>query len=522
MKQTSDRDRSLIRPIDARKLASIVEGRWEIEPSEDWHYKGLCYREERYLPGHLLVSKDEGYRYGVTASLLRNRTEHAGILAAEGSQVSATTMPVLRVDSARNALVRLGAYLRSRTSTPVLAVTGSVGKTSSSYLLQHLLSHKGRVGANGQSNYSDGVISEMANLHAVDYLVIEASLAALGEATALLKPHVALLTHVSPAHVESRLDIIRLTRTKASIFRDLAPGGTAVINRDITYFDEAVAIAKDSSANIVTFGEHPDADFRLKDYEASSQKTVALIRGEEAEYTLGLRGRHMAVNSLGVLAAANAIGLNWTELLPYCGTARQVPGRGSVESLNVSGKRLLLIDDAYNASPASMRAAFDNLASTPPQGNGRRIAVLADMLELGDESPNYHRALAEPLVKCGADKIYLVGEMMNHLWQQLPPNVRGPKARSAKELFSALTSDLRDGDVILVKGSHGTNIREVVRDLRYLTLIPDFNGAGSTIFPLLKAAATWAEPRLPGPVSRWTSWQLKKLVERRNLPERRA
>lgn len=369
--------------------------------------------------------------------------------------------------------------------------------------------------ANGQFNYSDGIVCEVGNLGEADYAVIEASLQGLGEATAILKPHVAVLTQISPVHLGRSGSLLALAKNKASLFNDLAPGGTAIINRDIAYFDQVLEIARATAKTVLTFGEHVEADFKLVSYNASRQRISAHIIGEDIEYELGLRGRHMAINSLGVLAAAHAVGVEWKPLLAHFASARSVAGRGALEHLDIAGVRVSMIDDAYNASPAAMESAFETLAATAPSGNGRRIAVLADMLELGDDSVEDHRRLAGPLLESDVDKVYLAGEMMKCLWEELPRVVRTPVPKKTGGLLLPLVSNLKDGDVILLKGSHGTGMHLLAVDLRYLALVPGLKGAGPRVFILLRNMVRRIEPYAPTPLKRWALWQINKFMKRK-------
>lgn len=436
-----------------------------------------------------------------------------GVILAHDSPSGRLPVPVLRVRSIPPAIRNLGRYVRAHVQTPSVAVTGSVGKTSSCHLLRHLLGAE-RVTTNGQNNMTDGVAFETANLVDSDYLVAEVELRAIGEATDILSPFAAILTWVSPVHVRKHFDARALTERKAAIFRSLRPGGTAIINRDIQHFDLALDIARSAGARVLTFGEHPEADYQLLAYQSGEQQVRAKIAGETVTYALGLSGHHMAVNSLGCLAAAEAVNCSRSELLPRLASARPHPGRGDVTRLTIRKARITLIDDAYNASPASMEAAFRNLGETKPSGNGRRIAVLADMLELGEESAVYHRALARPLQEAGIDCVYLAGQMMVELWKELPETMRASLSTTPVGILGPLVNDLGDGDVVLIKGSHGTLIHRLVDDLRFLAAVGWMGPAGVPALLSAKAIASRLEEHLPDAVARWVDWQVRKIAKR--------
>lgn len=500
--------------IDADKFAAIVGGTWNRKPGANWRYRGLCWHSDAYLPGRVILARSDGFRYGVDLTALSDVVMNTAVIIC-GDRPTKLQVPVLHVNSIYRATRQLAAYIRAETNATVIAFTGSVGKTSSCHLLCELLSQKGSVTTNGQYNYPDGIACETANFGEVDYAVIEASLQGLGEATTTLSPNVAVLTNLSPVHIDLAGSLLALADMKARLFKDLAPGGTAVINRDIAHFDHVLNIARQTAATVLTFGEHVDADFRLTDYDVSCQWVKACVLGQNIEYQLGLHGHHMALNSLGVLAAIHAAGANWKSSVGHLVAVVAVSGRGKVEHLSIAGVRITLIDDAYNASPAAMEAAFTTLETTASSERGRPIAVLADMLELGDDAVQYHRQLGKALLKSRVDKVYLAGELVRYLWQELPRTVRQPVRRNTGRLLRPLIADLRDGDVVLFKGSHGTNMHKLVADIRYLSLMPHWGGAGVVVFVSIIRVVRRLEPYAPLRAKKWLTWQLAKLSQRK-------
>lgn len=505
--------------ICADTFADITQGYWVVHPSIEWRFSGLCWHWDAYKPKRVVVAKSEGFRYGVDVSSLKADMIGAGVIVDGGSLLPKVAVPLLRVDSVPEAIRKLASYLRSNTKTPVVAVTGSVGKTSSCRLLCNLLGYAGRVTTNGQFNYADGIVCEMGNLAAVDFAVIEASLQGLGEATTILKPHVAVLTQITPGHLDQCGSLLDLAKKKARLFSCLPPGGAAIINRDVPYFDHVLEIARAADATVVTFGEHADADFHLSGYDASVQCVRARILGEDVDYKLGMRGRHMAINSLGALAATRAVGADWRSVLPRCASAQSVTGRGKQNDLEIAGVRISVIDDTYNASPAAMMAAFELLAASIPKDNGRRIAVLSDMLELGDDSERYHRKLAVPLLDAGVEKVYLAGMFMSSLWDELPEGKKGFMSKKTSELLHPLVRNLRNGDVILLKGSHSTEMYNIAADLRYLSFLPNLQGASLPIYIAANAITRRMAPYIPSNIRRRIAWQFEKFMNKRRLSD---
>ncbi len=503
--------------LDAPALARITGGHWQHPPSADWRYGGLCFSAFDHFPGQLVLVRTGQMEYGVAPERLTARLGRGGLLVAPDVELpSRSCYPVLRVESVPDALRALVAHLRASTDTIAVAVTGSVGKTSSCALLRHLLSARASVRSNGQKNFHDGVLCQAANLGTSDFLVVEVSLQALvQDATATLRPQVALLTHVSPVHADLHSGLVELTEKKAGLFADLPEGGTAVVNRDIEHFERAERIARDAGAKVVTFGESEASDFRLLAYDAATRTVRARFRTEEASYRLGLPGRHMALNSLGVLAAAQAAGVAWQSLLEHCATVRPAMGRSGIETLRVCGRRVTVIDDSYNASPASMRAAFGLLASLQPAPGARRIAVLGDMLELGADSQRQHEALAEPLLEGGIDSVLLCGEAMRALRDRLGASSHVQWFESPDRILEPLARGLRQGDVLLFKGSHGSEVREVAAGLRLLGLVPapfaSWHQWGVSAFFSARSALERTQARVPAPLGRWVRWQFRKL-----------
>lgn len=503
--------------MDAATLAEITGGRWTVLPPASWRYGGLCFSAFDHANGQLVLLRTAQMEYGVPLERLNARLARGGLLAAPDVDLSTISAPVLRVESVPDALRALVARLRSGTNTIALAVTGSVGKTSSCHLLAHLLRRHGSVRSNGQKNFHDGVLCQAANLGTADFLVVEVSLQALVQnATSALRPHVALLTHVSPVHADLHSGLAELTEKKARLLADLPPDGTAVVNRDLEHFDRAERIARASGARVVTFGVHETSDFRLLSYDAASRMVTARFGREPVRYRLGLPGRHMALNSLGVLAAVQAAGVPWRTVLDDCESIRPAMGRSGIEALHVCGRRVTVIDDSYNASPASMQAAFALLASLQPAPGGRRVAILGDMLELGADSRAQHEALAEPLLAADVDAVLLCGDEMRALRDRLAgAGCPVQWFESTHGMLEPLARSLRDGDVLLFKGSYGSDVREVAAELRLLRLVPSplpsFQQPVVSTFLSLQRALERAQTRVPAPVGRWVRWQFRKL-----------
>lgn len=400
-----------------------------------------------------------------------------GASAAVVSRENAATFadrPVWIVDDVLGAMVALGRAARARTGARIAAITGSVGKTGSKEALRTILARQGATHASVASyNNHWGVPLTLARMpQPTRFGIFEIGMNNAGEIAplvAMVRPHVALVTTVAPVHLENLGSIEAIADEKASIYGGLEPGGTAVINRDNDQFDRMLAVAEASPAGrIVTFGEHAQADVRLTRLIARADMSVveADVHGTPVTYRLGSPGRHVALNSLGVLATALALGADLALCALAFAEVTPPSGRGAQVRLPAPGGEITLLDESYNANPASMRAAFDVLGQTPVGLRGRRIVVLGDMLELGPEGPAMHAALAPAIEEARIDVVFAAGPLMKSLWQVLPLEKRGHWAPTAEDLAGVVTGALRAGDVVTVKGSNGSRTHAIVAALR--------------------------------------------------------
>ncbi len=395
------------------------------------------------------------------------------VIARAKRAMFADDAPLLIVDDVLDALRDLARASRARTEAKIIAVTGSVGKTGTKEALRLALSADGETHASAASyNNHWGVPLSLARCPAdVRYAVFEIGMNHAGEITplvALVRPHVAIVTTVEPVHLEYFGSVEKIADAKAEIFTGLEPGGAAVINRDNNQYQRLAAAAKAAGVtNIVTFGEHAEAKARLvrQALKSDSSCVHADILGDDVTYKLGAPGRHLVMNSLAVLAAASLAGADLAHAALALSKLRAPVGRGARLTLTVSGGRALLIDESYNANPASMAAAIALLGQADIGPQGRRIAVLGDMLELGAEGERLHAAIAEAVAANKVDLVYCSGPLMHSLWQALPSGRRGGYAETAAQLEPAVLAAIRAGDAVMVKGSFGSKMGPIVKAL---------------------------------------------------------
>ncbi len=385
---------------------------------------------------------------------------------------------LLLVDDVLDALCDLARAARARTGAKIIAVTGSVGKTGTKEALRLALSADGETHASAASyNNHWGVPLSLARCPAdVKYAIFEIGMNHAGEITPLVKmvrPHVAIVTTVEPVHLEYFGSVEKIADAKAEIFLGVEPGGAAVINRDNAQYERLATAAKAAGVNtIVRFGEDASCEARLMRFvlRADTSCVHADILGHEVHYKLGAPGRHLIGNSLAVLAAASLAGADLALAALALGKLRAPTGRGARIILHPSGGEALLIDESYNANPASMAAAIALLGQSetgklPNGSGGRRIAVLGDMLELGGDGERLHRALAADLEAAKVDLVYCSGPLMRSLFEALPSARRGGYAGTASELEPAVLDAIRPGDAVMVKGSFGSKMASIVKAL---------------------------------------------------------
>ena len=385
----------------------------------------------------------------------------------------AADAPLLVVDDVLEGLRDLARAARARFKGQVIAVTGSVGKTSTKEALRLALGADGETHASAASyNNHWGVPLSLARCPAsAKYAVFEIGMNHAGEITPLTQmtmPHVAIVTTVEPVHLEYFGSVEKIADAKAEIFLGLVPGGAAVINRDNDQYARLDAAARAAKVSrIVTFGADTRAEARLVRHalQADSSTVEAVILGTPVTYKLGAPGRHIVMNSLAVLAAASLAHADLAVAALALGRLKAAVGRGARIPLGFPNGEALLIDESYNPNHASMKAEIALLGQAEIGPQGRRIAVIGDMLELGDLGPRLHAELEQSLAENNIDLVYCAGPLSRALWEALPPNRRGGYAETAAALETAVIGAVRAGDALMVKASNGSKMGPLVKAL---------------------------------------------------------
>ncbi|PPD46235.1 MAG: UDP-N-acetylmuramoylalanyl-D-glutamyl-2, 6-diaminopimelate--D-alanyl-D-alanine ligase [Methylocystis sp.] len=389
---------------------------------------------------------------------------HATDLAGSG--------PLFVVKDVQRSLELLGMRARDRSSALVAAITGSVGKTSTKDMTRLMLSHFGATHASVASyNNQWGVPLTLARMPAGSrYGVFELGMNHAGEIAGLVaqvRPHVAVVTKVAAVHLEHFESVDGIADAKAEIFSGLE-GGVAIINRDDEYYERLAAAAAQTAGHVFGFGESEDAQARLLSYRQLDDgcEVEAQVLDRRLSYRIGAPGKHIALNSLAALLVAVVFDLNLEKAAAALADFAPPSGRGQRETLSSGNGDFTLIDESYNANPTSMRAAFELLGATAPGAGGRRIAVLGDMLELGPQAGELHAELAADLSRANVDYLFTAGPLMQRLYYAAPEAMRAAHRATAMELEEAVLSEIRAGDVVMIKGSNGSKMSRIVAALK--------------------------------------------------------
>ncbi|WP_375695477.1 UDP-N-acetylmuramoyl-tripeptide--D-alanyl-D-alanine ligase [Bartonella sp. AC66GZZY] len=382
--------------------------------------------------------------------------------------------PLIVVPDVLQALEQLAQAARKRSRAKIIAITGSVGKTTTKEALKQALATAGNVHANLASlNNCWGVPLTLARMPMEsDYGIFEIGMNHRDEIRPLVKlvcPHIALITHICAGHMGFFKDLEEIAKAKAEIFEGLDEEGIAILNADSDFFSYLVQKAKKCGVKkILSFGGTKDADYQARDIRLLTDSSSMIVRigGRDKEVQIGAPGRHIVQNSLGVIAACDAMGV---ELEPVFLSFRHFSsqkGRGVRYRLSLSnGGEFYLIDESYNANPASMRAALELLATGPVGKGGRRIAILGDMLELGEYSEKLHRDLIKPIRLSGANPVFLFGEAMKSLVSDLSAGVKVHYAENIEKILPLLLAEISPGDLLMIKSSNSLCSSNIVTAL---------------------------------------------------------
>ena len=446
---------------------------------QTWEARGVSIDSRTLAVGDLFVSltgpAHDGHDH-VAAAFAAGAS--AAIVSRQPSQLSPDA-PLIFVEDTLVALQALGRAGRDRARGKIIAVTGSVGKTGTKEMLRLALGAVGNTYANpGSLNNHWGLPLALACLPPeADYGIFEMGMNHAGELAALAalaRPDIAVITTIEAVHLEFFASTETIADAKAEVFQGMNEKGIVILNRDNAHYARLAAAAKAKGIKkILSFGKDSKADARLIDVVAlpGGNSVRAIVQGNKISYRIGAAGAHVALNSLGALLAC-VVASGKTEEGAAALTHYAPPkGRGATQAVSLpNGDCFTLIDESYNASPASVRAALCVLADCVPVKSGRRLLVLGDMGELGETSPALHTALVPAIINAGIDSVFCCGEMMRHLYDVLPEALRGAYAPNSAALALLVAQDICADDVVSVKGSNSMKLSLVIDALKALAL----------------------------------------------------
>jgi len=441
--------------------SSTVDEITEGTSSEPWVCSGISIDTRTIEKGDLFVALkgETGDGHAFLQDALKK-----GAAAALISEAIGAPLPLLRVQDTLKALEKLAIASRERCSALRIAVTGSVGKTGTKDMLKWVLKVQGPThGSVASYNNLWGVPLTLARMpQETQFGIFEVGMNHSGEIrplTQMIKPDIAIITSIVECHIEFFKTVEDIVRAKAEIFEGMTKGGMALLNLDNPHFDLLSKLANEHDLKIFSFGKSEKANFRLLSWEGNAEKSkvIAEIEGIKVSYALPVPGVHWVLNSLAVLGAVSLAGADVQKAAQSLATMEAPTGRGKCYKGDFT-----VIDESYNANPTSMRAA---LAVLGQYENGRKIAILGDMREMGEIARVRHEELLDPLLENRIDLVFCCGPYMAHLYERLPSAMKGGYASTSLELIPMILKAIEPGDVISVKASLGTRIKPIVEAL---------------------------------------------------------
>lgn len=396
------------------------------------------------------------------------------VISDEKYRPNLDNVATILVDDVLASLGRLAVAARKRCNGKIIAITGSVGKTSTKEFLRFCLEKCGRTHASIKSfNNHWGVPISLARMpRDTEYGIFEIGMNHLNEISPLVQmvmPDIAIITTIAPAHLGFFKDLAEIALAKSEIFDGMDENGIVVLNRDNEFYDFLRTKAEQKGINkIVSFGGSMKATIRLIDAKILPNFSIVKARydNQEFEYIIGSAGMHQVQNSLGLLMIVKLLGIKLNSILSILENVELSDGRGVQSELPIDGGTFKLIDESYNANPASMVAAFSVLSAQNTVGDGKKIAIIGDMLELGDNAPQMHASLAKEIIDANLDMVMTCGKYMKYCYDSLPIEKRGAYGINSSQLAKNILNKINANDVVMVKGSLGSKMSIIISKLK--------------------------------------------------------
>lgn len=449
--------------LTAQNLIAATSGRWAVAPQADWTATGMCIWSPSFNSGDMVVARGKTMSAGYLPKVAIRSLVQKGascILTDEPDQYLEMGIPVLEVSNIRQAIISIGQFSRQAFNGQVIGVTGSAGKTTTVSMLKHVLEVFGGAGqSEASANLPVGIAWNMASLdQSVPYWIIEMAIGEMSTNSNIVRPDVALITNIAPAHLEYHHSLDNIAIKKARIFDAMSPGSVAIVYRDIEQFSIIQKLAKRQGLHLITYGEHHDADIQLLSY-LDNHSSIQVL-GKKYELSLRASGKHMILNSMAIIAVLNYYGLSIEQGIRQLESFEAIAGRGKVISTTCAGKPITLYDDAYNANPLSMRVALETFHELKVPVH-QKVLIIGDMLELGHDSVGYHLELATMINQIEVRVVVLVGQQVKPLVDVLAPKFQQVLYfEDVEALTSHLDQIIVNNDSVLIKASHGIGLNK--------------------------------------------------------------
>ena len=452
--------------LTPRALTMATKGRWLVAPAADWSATGLCIWPPSFESGHIIVARGKtmavGYLSKTTVHSLIKKGA-AAIVTDDMERYKNMGVPVLYVRNVRQATIDIGRYTRQAFGGQIIGVTGSAGKTTTVHMLAHTLNEFGEAGyTQSSANLPAGIAWNLACMpQSIDYWVLEMAIGSMSANTDLVRPDVALITNIAPAHLEYHHNVDNIALKKSRIFEGMTPGSLAVVCRDIEQYELIEHLAHTWGIHVISYGEHEEAKIKLLSY--SQKNTQAKIMIDQQSYTLNLsvRGQHMVLNAMAILAVVKHYHLSIDSAINRLSSFQAVAGRGQVLETHYQGVPITLYDDAYNANPLSMQAALETFQQLTVPAH-QKVMILGDMLELGNDSSQYHLALKPIIEAMDFSALILVGKQIKVLADQLKySGIEHHYVEDTPALITQVHHFIKPNDHILIKASNGIGLNKL-------------------------------------------------------------
>lgn len=456
-------DRTLVdgdNVLTSRGLLVATGGRWLVKPDKDWFATGICIHPNSFKTGCLLIARSNTIKQGYLPQVaVKSLTiKGAGAIVTDNKEDYLDFgIPVLLVNNVRQAVLNIGSWARKYYQGEVIGVTGSAGKTTTVAMLSHALKIDGEVGqTKGSANLPIGIAWNMASIsQSARSWVIEMAIGNMALNSQMVKPDIAIITNIAPAHLEYHKTLDEIAIKKSRIFNGMKESGVVIICRDIPQYDLILSKANSHKLKVISYGEHQDSDVRLLEYKFGA----SIINIKSTNYVMNLSsiGKHMVLNAMAVLAVAGHKGLDINQTIKQLETFSAVEGRGEVFATQFNNKKVTVYNEAYNANPLSMKASLYAFSEVDVQAK-KKLIILGDMLELGDNAKQHHLDLLDIIKNVDCRELILVGKQIKILFDELRKNSKVCYFTDTQSLYKQLDNFIKEDDYVLIKASHGIGL----------------------------------------------------------------